>query len=35
EEARGGLFGPEVAVVAGAPLLDQVIGMAGRDPEWS
>ena len=32
EEARGGLFGPEVAVPADAPLLDQVIGMAGRDP---
>jgi uncharacterized protein (TIGR03086 family) len=35
DEARAGLFGPEVDVPAGAPLLDRVVGMAGRDPGWS
>jgi uncharacterized protein (TIGR03086 family) len=35
DEARAGLFGPEVAVPADAPLLDRVVGMAGRDPAWS
>ena len=34
EEARHGLFGPEVPVPADAPLLDRVIGMTGRDPRW-
>ena len=33
--SREGLFGPEVDVPDGAPLLDQVLGMTGRDPEWS
>jgi len=35
EAAREGLYGPEVAVPADAPLLDRVIGMTGRDPAWS
>lgn len=30
----GGPFGPAVAVPAGASLLDQVIGLCGRDPSW-
>jgi uncharacterized protein (TIGR03086 family) len=35
EESRAGLFGHEVEVDPGAPLLDRVIGMTGRDPRWS
>jgi uncharacterized protein (TIGR03086 family) len=35
DEARAGLFGPEVTVPADAPLLDRVVAMAGRDPAWS
>lgn len=35
EAARAGLFGPEVHVDAGAPLLHRTVGMAGRDPAWS
>jgi uncharacterized protein (TIGR03086 family) len=34
EASREGLFGPVVAVPDDAPLLDRVIGMAGRDPAW-
>ena len=33
--AREGLFGPVVPVPADAPLLDRVLGGAGRDPRWS
>lgn len=35
EESRAGLFGPVVPVPDDAPLLDRVVGMAGRDPSWS
>ncbi len=35
DEERAGLFGPEVAVPDDAPLLDRVVGMAGREPRWS
>jgi len=31
---REGIFGPVVAVADDAPLLDRVIGLAGRDPQW-
>ncbi|MFJ9639098.1 TIGR03086 family metal-binding protein [Streptomyces sp. NPDC101178] len=31
---RGGIFGPPVPVPDGAPLLDQVIALSGRRPDW-
>jgi uncharacterized protein (TIGR03086 family) len=35
EAAREGLFGPMVEAPEDAPLLDRVIGLSGRDPDWS
>ncbi|MCR8944975.1 TIGR03086 family metal-binding protein [Streptomyces bacillaris] len=31
---RGGIFGPPVPVRDDAPLLDRVIGLSGRRPDW-
>jgi hypothetical protein len=30
-----GLFGPPIFLPDDAPLLDRVIGLAGRDPSWA
>jgi len=35
EEQRQGLFGPVIEIPEHRPLLDRVIGLAGRDPAWS
>jgi uncharacterized protein (TIGR03086 family) len=34
-EGGGGLFAAPVPVADDAPLLDRVVGLAGRDPAWS
>ncbi|WP_405889889.1 TIGR03086 family metal-binding protein [Streptomyces sp. NBC_00133] len=34
EESRGGLFGPVVEVPESAPLLDRVVAVNGRRPDW-
>ena len=34
-EQRAGLFGPVVEVPTEKPLLDQVLGLSGRNPHWS
>jgi len=35
EAQRNGLFGPVIDVPDDAPLLDQVLGLAGREPGWA
>ncbi|MFC4336476.1 TIGR03086 family metal-binding protein [Salininema proteolyticum] len=35
QAAREGIFGPAVRVPEDAPPLDRLIGLTGRDPEWS
>lgn len=36
EQGRAmGMYGPQVAVQAGAPTLDRILGLTGRDPEWA
>ncbi|MFE0427093.1 TIGR03086 family metal-binding protein [Streptomyces sp. NPDC058953] len=35
DPSRGTIFGPAVPVPADAPLLDRVIGLSGRRPDWS
>jgi hypothetical protein len=36
EQGRAtGMYGPEVAVPAGAPTLDRILGLTGRDPAWA
>lgn len=35
EESRAGLFGPVVPVPSDAPMLHRVLGLSGRDPNWS
>lgn len=35
QSQREPIFGPVVSVPAEAPLLDQVIGLGGRDPHWA
>jgi uncharacterized protein (TIGR03086 family) len=34
-ERREGIFGPPVDVPEDAPLLDRMVGFAGRDPAWT
>ncbi|MGY0497851.1 hypothetical protein ACWZHB_05065 [Nocardia sp. FBN12] len=29
-----GIYGPEIPVAPGAPLLDRILSLTGRDPAW-
>jgi len=35
QQARSAIFGPVIGVPDGAPLLDLVVGLAGREPSWA
>lgn len=35
EPEDGGMFGPPVPVAANAPLLDRVVALSGRRPDWT
>ncbi|MFF8841607.1 TIGR03086 family metal-binding protein [Streptomyces sp. NPDC015127] len=35
DELRGDIFGPVVAVPESAPLLDRIVGLSGRRPDWA
>ncbi len=35
ESRENGVFGPEISVDASSSVQDQLLGLSGRDPEWS
>jgi uncharacterized protein (TIGR03086 family) len=35
EESRGDAFGPVIEVSSDRPILDRLIGLSGRDPDWT
>jgi len=35
DAARGAAFGPAVPVATEAPVFDQILGLLGRDPQWT